>query len=270
MIFVEISFFLFLKNIWYCLFPYFCSMILENPFFIDTTDSTNNLLKSMLADHPELPDYFTVATGFQSAGRGQGTNRWQSDKAQNVLASILFRPIYPPARQFLLNQCFALSVRSLVAQHVGDVKIKWPNDIYVGNSKIAGILIEHAIEAERIKSSIAGVGININQTAFAAEIPNPISLKLLTNKTFNIHDMVRDLMACCYKYQCSNRADDQFVNQEYLDHLYLYQEFAWYEIGGKQVEAEITGTDLYGRLLLTDKSGKNYCCGMKEVRLCLK
>ena len=270
MIFVEILDFLFLKNIWYCLFPYLCRMILENPFFIDTTDSTNNLLKSMLADHPELPDYFCVAAAFQSAGRGQGRNRWQSDKGQNVLASMLFRPLYPPVRQFVLNQCFALSVRSLLAKYVEGVKIKWPNDIYVGEKKIAGILIEHSIEGECIKSTIAGVGININQTVFDADIPNPTSLKLLTSKTFDVREMVLDLVSLCQQYRCSENADYQGVHQEYLNNLFLYQDYAWYEIEGKQIEAEITGTDEYGRLLLQDKVGKNYCCGMKEVRLCLK
>jgi BirA family biotin operon repressor/biotin-[acetyl-CoA-carboxylase] ligase len=245
-------------------------MILENPFFIDTTDSTNRMLKTMLEDYTELPDGFCVVADFQSAGRGQGTNRWQSDKGKNLLASILFRPVYPPAHQFVFNQCFALAVRAMLAQYVDGVKIKWPNDIYVGKEKIAGILIEHSIQGENIKNTIAGVGININQTVFDADIPNPTSLKLLTKRDYDVRNVVRSLMDFCVRYQCSNCTDYVTVHQEYLSHLFLYQEYALYEMDGRMVEAEITGTDVYGRLLLTDKNGKNYCCGMKEVRLCLK
>ena len=250
--------------------PYFCSMIIENPLFIDTIDSTNKKLKELLVEKADLPDYFCVAADYQSAGRGQGSNRWQSDRGLNVLASILFKPSYTPSYQFILNQCFALSVRALLAQYVEDVKIKWPNDIYVGKNKIAGILIEHNIQGESIKNTIAGVGININQTEFDKDIPNPISLKLLTNRDFDVHSMVRDLIGFCRQYKCSNNLNAQDVHKEYLSHLFLYQEFAWYEMDGKMVEAEISGTDVYGRLLLRDREGNTYCCGMKEVRLCLK
>ena len=217
-----------------------------------------------------LPDFFCVAAAFQSAGRGQGSNRWQSDKGMNVLASMLFNPLYSPSRQFVLNQCFALSVRGLLSQYVDGVKIKWPNDIYVDWKKIAGILIEHHIEGEHIKHTIAGVGININQTVFDADIPNPTSLKLLTNRDFDIREMVLGLVSACQQYQCSENTDYRRIHQEYLENLFLYQEYAWYEIENELVEAEITGTDEYGRLLLHDKTGENYCCGMKEVRLCLK
>ena len=145
-------------------------MILKNPLFVDTTDSTNKKLKELLAENPELPDYFCVAADFQSAGRGQGSNRWQSDRGQNILASLLFKPSYPPAHQFVLNQCFALSVRKLLSKFVDGVKIKWPNDIYVGFEKIAGILIEHSIEGEHIKNTIAGVGIPLLGTWVSEQV----------------------------------------------------------------------------------------------------
>lgn len=245
-------------------------MILDDSLFVENTDSTNKLLKELLAENAGLPDYFCVAAAFQSAGRGQGSNRWQSDKGQNVLASLLFKPAYPPASQFVLNQCFALSVRAMLAQYVDEVKIKWPNDIYVGWKKIAGILIEHNIQADCIKNTVAGVGININQTDFDKDIPNPTSLKLLTNRDFDVQSMFGELVCFCRQYHCSSQTDYQGIHQEYLNHLFLYQEFAEYVIGEKKLEAKITGTDVYGRLLLIDKEGNNYCCGMKEVCLCLK
>ena len=114
------------------------------------------------------------------------------------------------------------------------------------------------------------MGININQTDFDKDIPNPTSLKLLTNRDFDVRKMVLDLVETCRQYQCSENTNYQKIHQEYLENLFLYQEYAWYEMDNKMIEAEITGTDEYGRLLLHDKAGKNYCCGMKEVRLCLK
>ena len=245
-------------------------MILGSPLFIDTTDSTNKKLKELLAENPELPDYFCVAADYQSAGRGQGANRWQSNRGQNVLASLLFKPSYPPAQQFVLNQCFALSVRKLLSKFVDGVKIKWPNDIYVGYEKIAGILIEHSIEGEHIKNTIAGVGINVNQTDFDKDIPNPTSLKILTGQEYDVRELTLGLVDFCRQYHCSENIDYQKIHQEYLDNLLLYQEYAWYEMDGKMIEAEITGTDEFGRLLLRNRNGNNYCCGMKEVRLCLK
>ena len=252
------------------IFLYLCRMNLDKPLFIDTTDSTNKKLKELLAENAELPNYFCVVADYQSAGRGQGSNRWQSDRGQNILASLLFKPSYPPAHQFVLNQCFALSVRELLSKFVDGVKIKWPNDIYVGYEKIAGILIEHCIEGEHIKNTIAGVGININQTDFDKDIPNPTSLKILTGQEYDVRKLTLELVDFCQQYHCSENTDYHKVSQEYLDNLLLYQEYAWYEMDGKMIEAEITGTDEFGRLLLKDRNGNNYCCGMKEVRLCLK
>ena len=241
-----------------------------NPLFIETTDSTNQWMKSLLMKQPDLPDYFTVYTNFQTAGRGQGSHRWQSEKGKNVLASLLFKPIISPSRQFVVNQCFALSVRHLLSHYAKNVKIKWPNDIYVENQKIAGILIEHFIEGEKIKNTIAGVGINVNQTNFDDDIPNPISLKLLLNKDFDPAGVLQELINCCRQFKCSENTNYQEINNEYLNSLYLMEEYADYEIDNKIMEAKIVGIDNYGRLLLCDKKGQQYCCGMREVRLCLK
>lgn len=249
---------------------YFCRMISTNPLFIENTDSTNKLLKNLLIEHPDLPDGFTVYTDFQQAGRGQGANRWQSENKKNVLASMLFKPKYVPARQFILNQCFALAVRSAVARYVSDVKIKWPNDIYVGDRKIAGILIEHFVEGDTLKNTIAGVGINVNQTIFAPELPNPTSMKLLLNQNFEVKQILNELIYECQSYKCSYNINFQGINNDYLDHLYHFETYCRYEIKGEQKVAKIIGTDEYGRLLLEDKAGVCYCCGMKEVRLCLK
>lgn len=241
-------------------------MIEMDTLFVETADSTNKLMREMLAQNPALPDGFSIRAGYQTAGRGQGANSWESEKGENLLVSFLFRPQCHPSRQFLFNQCFALAVRKVISAYTSDVKIKWPNDIYVGNKKIAGILIEHAVEGDRIKYSIVGLGLNVNQTVFSENLPNPISLKLLLKKDFDLNVILQEIIVQCKNYHCSEMADECLVNQEYNDNMYLFNTLALYQIADKEIVASIVGTDRYGRLLLCEKDGTEYCCGMKEIK----
>jgi BirA family biotin operon repressor/biotin-[acetyl-CoA-carboxylase] ligase len=160
-------------------------MNLENLLFIDTIDSTNKKLKELLVENPDLPDYFCVAADYQSAGRGQGSNRWQSDKGQNVLASMLFNPSYPPSRQFVLNQCFALSVRKLLSEFVEGVKIKWPNDVLLEGKKMVGILTEMSAEFGKINYIVIGTGINTN-------VPKSMIPDELKDLAISVADVARE------------------------------------------------------------------------------
>lgn len=241
-------------------------MIETETLFVETADSTNKMMREMIAQNPSLTDGFAIRTAYQSAGRGQGANRWESEVGKNLLVSFLFRPKCHPSRQFVFNQCFSLAVRKMLTSYVDDVKIKWPNDIYVGNKKIAGILIEHTIEADTIKHSIVGLGLNVNQTVFSESLPNPISLKLLLKKDFDLNAILDEIITQCNNYRCSGVVNECLINQEYNNNMYLIDTYALYEIEGTQLTARIVGTDKYGRLLLSDKDGKEYCCGMKEVK----
>lgn len=224
----------------------------------------------MVEEGSNLPDGFAVAAAHQAAGRGQVENSWFSDYNTNILLSFFFRPQCQAVNQFVFNQCFALAVRRFVAQYVPDVKIKWPNDIYVNGKKIAGILIEHSIINDKINYSIAGVGVNVNQKEFPAWIPYPTSLYLINNQTFDIKMLTEELIAICREGQCSSSIDYSFIKNEYYKYLYLYQEYAEYEFLDGKRRARIYGIDSYGRLLLEEQNGNQRCCGMKEVRLCVK
>jgi len=157
--------------------------------FVETTHSTNLLLNEIVESNKNaetcLPDFFCVATNFQTAGKGQGNKTWMSEKGENLLVSFYFQPSILPAQQIYFNYFFALTIRKMLSLHVNNVKIKKPNDIFVDDKKIAGILIEHHIQGEKLNYSVAGVGININQTQFDAALPNPTSLKLVTGKEFD-------------------------------------------------------------------------------------
>jgi BirA family biotin operon repressor/biotin-[acetyl-CoA-carboxylase] ligase len=108
-----------------------------------------------------------------------------SNKGENIFASFYFKPPILPPQQIYFNCFFALTIRKVLSQYVDDVMIKKPNDIYAGDKKMVGILIEHHIQGETLKYSVAGVGINVNQTQFDSALPNPTSLKLITGKEFS-------------------------------------------------------------------------------------
>jgi len=158
-------------------------------YFVETTHSTNLLLNEIVENNKNmgtrLPDFFCMATNFQTAGKGQGNKIWMSEKGENILASFYFQPLILPSQQIYFNYFFALTIRKMLSLYVNNVKIKKPNDIYVDDKKIAGILIEHHIQGEKLNYSVAGIGININQTQFDTALPNPTSLKLVTGKEFD-------------------------------------------------------------------------------------
>jgi len=141
-----------------------------------------------------MPDFFCVATNFQTAGKGQRNKVWMSNKGENILVSFYFQPLILPQLQIYFNYFFALTIREVLSLYVSDVKIKKPNDIWVADKKIAGILIEHHIQGEKLNYSVAGVGININQTQFDETLPNPTSLKLIAGKDFNREIVLEEIV----------------------------------------------------------------------------
>ena len=237
---------------------------------VNVTGSTNRDLAELqqiaeVEGHP-LPEFFTVAADFQEAGRGQGSNHWFSDPGENMLCSILFRPAVPAARQFLFNQYFSLTVRKFLLRYVPEVKVKWPNDIYVGDRKIAGILIEHSVVGDRISRTIAGIGLNINQKEFPSPLPNPTSVFLETGVRHDVGALTAEFVAlCAAEYGRLGEENAAELQTEYRTCLYHIGEYRPYAIGSERILARIEGVDAFGRLLLSEKGGRKWCCGMKEI-----
>ena len=161
--------------------------------WLEDTDSTNDELRRRLDRSGDLS---VVATEKQSAGRGQGDHTWHSAPGQNLTFSILFR-------HRLLKASDALAVTSIMTLGIRDYLhskgispwIKWPNDIWVGEKKICGILVENNIRAGKIDFSIVGVGLDLNQTEWPPELPNPVSLKDLTGREYDTREELRQLSA---------------------------------------------------------------------------
>lgn len=238
---------------------------------LSTTTSTNRdlelLIHSALDAGCDFPEFSAVMADFQVAGRGQGTNRWHSTDGRNLLISICFRPPVPASRQFLFNEYFAIAVTQLLSRYIPDVKIKWPNDIYLNDRKLAGILIEHSVIGDRLAYSIAGLGLNVNETDFPADLPNPVSLSQITGKQYDVNEIAARLLFICQSsYSVLKEENWVSLENDFLSHLYRMEEWSSFIIENQEVEAKITGIDVYGRLLLEGRAGEKWCCGMKEIK----
>jgi len=159
----------------------------------DTIDSTNDFLKS-LAQTRDFDDFFYISTDFQTKGRGQRTNIWQSECCKNVLMSIFLHPPWNLKQQAVLNQMVSVSIVSVLQKfNIPGLRIKQPNDIMSGDKKIGGILIENVIAKNRWKQSIIGIGLNVNQTNFV-NLPHACSMKSLTGKDYKVDLIIDELI----------------------------------------------------------------------------
>ncbi len=243
----------------------------EQFLFLREVTSTNNMLRTIANESAEscpLEEITVLYTDWQSAGRGMAQNRWESNPKENILVSFYFTPPVNPKDQSLMNMFFALSVRKMLAKYLPCVKIKWPNDIYIQQKKIAGILIEHTLQGDKIKDTIAGVGINLNQASFEIA-PNPTSLYLETGFHYECVPLIKELYYIVKSYyQLILQNNYEELRKEYHQHLYRLEEFHSYLVGKEFVTAKITGVDSYGRLKLQTIDGEDVLCGYKEVKFC--
>ena len=223
---------------------------------IDETDSTNRWLK----EHPSEQDT-VVWTDFQTAGRGCGTNSWESERGKNLLFSMLCHPTDIAAnRQFRLSMAVSLAICEALGQFIGDVSIKWPNDIYWRDGKICGILIEHTLKGNMIKESIIGVGLNVNQRTFHSDAPNPVSLWQITEQETDCEQLLRDILD---KF---TKRVGQELKPEYMSMLYRRLGYHPYADGKGAFMAEIDDVEDDGHLLLRDEAGLMRRYAFKEVQ----
>ena len=214
----------------------------------------------------ELPDRSVIVAARQRGGRGQGDNRWESEPGKNITMTIILKPVGLPAReQFAISMAVSLGTRDLVARYAGGTTVKWPNDVYVGDRKIAGILIEHAVTGNAITYSLCGVGLNVNQSRFTPGIPNPVSLAGLLGRELPVREVLDELLACIDRRYCL--LDDPLSSRrDYLAHLYRGQgRWEWEDAGGR-FGAVVQGVNDHGQLLLEDDGGRTRVYGFKEVK----
>ena len=210
-----------------------------------------------------------VLAQYQTHGRGQANTHWESEAGKNLCVSAILEPLFlPPDRQFQLNKVISLAVRDAVRQMLPghQVPIKWPNDIYVGTKKIAGILIENAIMGDRLSQSIAGIGININQRNFDPSLPNPVSIARITGRDAHPGICLDYLCAALDKwYGLLKSSREAELDRHYLDALLGLGERRRFLAGGEEILASIFGVDRHGKLVLHFDHGQEKAFDMKEI-----
>jgi len=202
-----------------------------------------------------LPEFFAVRTAFQTAGKGQMGNSWESERGKNLLVSMLLRPHHIPIQeQFVISQMVSVAIVRSLSQVGVEASIKWPNDIYVGNKKLAGILIENSLRNARIETSIVGVGLNVNQMHFVSDAPNPTSVALIIGKKLRVTSLLSSIRTELIKLY--ENLDFALLKQNYLQSLYRATGVYSYKLpNGVEFNASIVDVCFDGKLvLLSDKN----------------
>ena len=238
---------------------------------LDNINSTNSYLAGLSSDK-DLHEGTVVLTHNQEQGRGQRGTFWESEAGKNLTLSILLKPTFlRPDDQFSISKAIALGVADCVVNVLDmiSVKIKWPNDIYIGDKKVAGILIENSVSGNSIGHSIIGIGINVNQEKFSAELPNPTSFKLIAKKTFDLENCLEKLCSCIERRYLQLRSHPKEIDSDYLKNLYRFDESSNYNYRGEKLKAKITGISKIGKLILEKENRGKFECDFKEVEFIL-
>lgn len=262
--------------------PHFC--LDDSPHFrmieLEDIDSTNSFLAQY---HPPYPTAITLVTAeYQTAGRGQKGNTWESASAKNLLFSLMVRPEQLPAgRVFVVSEAIALSIREAIAATIEEacdtdssllpaLTVKWPNDIYADEKKIAGILIENTLAGQHIGQCIIGCGVNVNQQQFQSDAPNPVSICQLTGKEMERRFVLEKIMeGFTRRYAQIQSGCYDATHQEYLavlyrrDGSYDYRDLTTKE--GNLFRASIADVERDGHLILHDSEGRSRRFAFKEV-----
>jgi len=239
--------------------------------YFDHLASTNNYCK--LLDLNTVEEFTLICARNQTAGIGQQGNHWESEPYKNLTFSLILKPAFlAAADQYQLTMALALAITDFLDSelHRDDITIKWPNDIYVGNSKICGTLVTCQLQKDHLANAICGVGLNVNQTIFPSWVPNPVSMVLIDNKQRDL-DALLPLLAHHIenRYRSLRVPDGTSLRQNYVNRLYRMGSRAAYVYKGETIEATITGIDHYGHLILNTSDGSDLICNMKEVRFIL-
>ena len=229
--------------------------------------STNQVASDLLAD-PSTGHGTVVITDNQTKGRGQRGNIWESQPGKNLTCSIILKPTFLEVeRQFDLNILASLAIsQTLHTLGLTKVSIKWPNDIYCNEAKIAGILIENTIRSSRLESSVVGIGLNVNQQEFS--VPNATSILMQSGESQLVEVVLQNLLQNLqHLYQTLAEGGHQELKQQYLAILYRYRQRHQFKDlrTNSLIEGSIQGIDHQGRLLLLTKEG-DLSFGFKEIQ----
>lgn len=243
---------------------------------LETTTSTNTYMHDLVNNKKtitndlitiDVPEFYTVSSNFQTEGKGQKNNSWHSEPGKNMLLSTVVYPKDKGEDQFNVNMKICLGILDYCKSNIAEegFSIKWPNDIYYHDKKIGGLLIEHSIIGESILYTIIGIGLNINQTEFPEDLPNPISAAQICNYNFNLDECVRELLLNLSEKKKYYNKHPDLLKKDYLSSLYRYKTWSKFQIKNETLTASIEDVNKYGMLCLKDEANIKHECGFKEV-----
>jgi len=232
----------------------------------ESLDSTNNYATSLLSGNNVEEGTVILAEG-QLRGRGQRDNSWESENGENLLLSIVLFPSFLPVKyQFLISKVVALGVCDVLSLYVENVSIKWPNDIYVGEKKIAGILIENFLSGVTINSSVIGIGVNINQQKFYSNAPNPVSLSQITGVSYQKDELLHLFLEAIDRwYLLLKNKEVTKIDTEYLNRMYRIDALANYKDADGRFAGRVVGVNPIGQLVVEKEKGELKEYHFKEI-----
>lgn len=230
----------------------------KNHLHFDVLDSTNTFAQNLIAKSSPM-DGTVISAGFQHQGKGQFDRKWLSNPGENLCFSIIVYPHFLlPSQQFYLSMCIATSIaKAFENEKIGDIKLKWPNDLYLGKEKTGGILIVNQLQGLKWASAVIGIGINVNQTQFDPSLPNPTSLSIKAGKVLNLQHLLDNvLFQIETQYNKQLRSGDfESLMDDYHGFLLGYQqEVSYTNQTGKQ-RGIIRGVMPDGRICLEGSLG---------------
>ena len=240
---------------------------------VEAIESTYTYLIKLKEQQPTLPSGAYVAAEYQTAGRGQQGNSWYSTPGASLIPSFLIQGTgLHISEGWSVSEWVALSLRQAVATYLPRpelLSIKWPNDLYYGDNKLAGILISHTLEQDQIFYSVIGVGLNVNEPKFPSDIPNPISMMQIVGSALSLADVERAFkrqLTALYPDLCKSRGR-KLLHQSYLQHLYRMQRKSTFRntANGTHFEGSIVGIAEDGRLRIVTEKGEEIRFAFKEV-----
>lgn len=236
------------------------------------TASTNQFLKEKNLTTSTEGSITVIVADYQTAGKGQGTNTWESESGKNLLFSILVHPTtLPIERQYILSEAAALSYKEVLDAYTEDISVKWPNDIYWQDRKISGTLIETSLSKGAIKDFIIGTGINVNQKEFRSDAPNPVSLYQITGREIPLEEVLNKVVESFEKYyQMVVDGAYDTISKRYHNSLYRKEGLFPYRDRNGEFTASIDHVKDNGHLVLRDSEGNTREYAFKEVQFVMR